>query len=111
MLPPSTKFVEARAVATDLSEWRSWLTAIEREYDQAVEEHMAAEALAEKLGDGDGRLALPAWEKAAACEVIAREHAIMAYTRYKAALVAYCARVDYEDRMVARRQEAGALAA
>ena len=111
MLLPSTNFVEARPVATDLAEWRSWLTAIEREYDEAVEEHMAAEAAAERLGDGEGRRGSPAWERAAACEGIAREHAVMAYTRYKAALVAYCARVDYEDRQQARRREAVALAA
>ena len=98
-------------MATDLSEWRLWLTAIEREYDEAIQEQEAAEARAENLGDGEGHKASPCWAKAAAHEAQAREHAIMAYTRYKAALVAYCARVDYEDRMAARRRQAVAVAA
>ncbi len=98
-------------MANDLSDWQAWLTDIERKYDQAVEEHLAAEALAERMGDGDGRAAAPGWQRAAETERIARDHAIMAYTRYKAALVAYCARTDNEARLAAREREDFAVAA
>lgn len=97
-------------MASDLSAWQAWLTAIEREYDEAIQEHESAEAMAANLGDGEGHRASPGWSKAAAREALAREHAVMAYTRYRAALVAYCARVDYEG-WVTSRPNGSALAA
>ena len=97
-------------MASDLSDWQSWLADIEREYDEAIQEHEAAEAMAANLGDGEGHRASPCWAKAAAHEAQARDHVIMAYMRHKAALVAYCARVDHEARL-ASRAEGLALAA
>lgn len=98
-------------MASDLSAWQAWLTDIEREYAEAIEEHEAAEAMAANLGDGEGHRASPCWAKAAAREARAREHAVMAYTRYHAALVAYCARVDYEGWVTSRSNGSSPLAA